>query len=84
MSFTVKQPPEELSQEMKDWLTDLQRDIFNAFKVLEPDQLILEKLSVAPDKPSDGEVIYGDGTNFDPGSGVGVYYHNGTSYTKLG
>ena len=84
MSFVVRQPPEELSPEMRDWLIDLQQQIFDNLRILQPDQLILEKLSVSPDKPSDGEIVYGDGTNFDPGSGAGIYYYNGSSYTKLG
>lgn len=45
----------------------------------------IEVRHVAPDKPRNG-LYYADGTNWNPGSGKGVYrYHEGDSlYTFLG
>ena len=34
-------------------------------------------------KPRDGDIRYADGTNWDPGSGVGIYAYIGTAWTKL-
>lgn len=82
--FKIEAVPQEFDPEVRAWLIGLQKRIYDAISVLEPEQLILDKLSVSPDKPSDGEVIYADGTNYDPGSGVGIYYFDGTSYVKLG
>lgn len=44
----------------------------------------LDKSYAAPDKPRDGDIRYADGTNFNPGSGAGVYYYNGTTWKLLG
>jgi hypothetical protein len=45
----------------------------------------IEIRNVAPDKPRNG-LYYADGTNWNPGSGKGVYrYDEGTdAYTHLG
>ena len=46
-------------------------------------QLRLEQTNVAPVKPRDGDIKYADGTNWNPGSGVGVYAYIGGAWTKL-
>ena len=33
--------------------------------------------NVAPVRPRDGMIVAADGTNWDPGSGRGVYYYDG-------
>lgn len=38
--------------------------------------------NVAPDKPRVG-IYAADGTNWNPGGGAGVYYYDGSTYTKL-
>lgn len=43
----------------------------------------LDKTYVAPAKPRDGDIRYADGTQFNPGSGAGIYWYNGTVWTKL-
>lgn len=44
----------------------------------------LDKTYVAPTKPRDGDVRYADGTSWNPASGAGVYYFNGTIWKLLG
>jgi hypothetical protein len=39
----------------------------------------MEKTYVAPDKPRDGDLKYADGTHWNPGSGVGIYYYKGSA-----
>ena len=34
----------------------------------------LERTHAAPEKPRGGDVRYADGTNWDPGSGEGIYF----------
>lgn len=60
------------------------RKISEAFQTGEFETINLRKLNVALDKDRDGDVLYADGTNYDPGSGKGFYYFDGTIYTKLG
>jgi len=46
----------------------------------------LDKTTVAPAKPRDGDIRYADGVNWKPNStgAAGIYYFNGTSWIKLG
>jgi hypothetical protein len=45
----------------------------------------LEKLHVEPTKRSNGDIRYADGTDWNPGSGEGVYFYNTAgSWVKLG
>lgn len=44
----------------------------------------LDKSFVSPVKPRDGDIRYADGTSWNPGSGQGVYYYNGTAWVLLG
>ena len=39
----------------------------------------LERTNVAPTRPRGGDVRYADGTNWNPGSGEGIYFFNETS-----
>lgn len=45
--------------------------------------LRLAETNVAPDKPRSGDLRYADGTNWNPGSGAGIYFYDGASWTKL-
>jgi hypothetical protein len=36
-----------------------------------------------PAKPRTGMLVYADGTNWNPGSGAGVYVFTGTAWSKL-
>jgi hypothetical protein len=56
------------------------RKIEESIKIF--DFIPLRILNVAPSKPSPG-LYAADGTNWDPGTGAGVYYFNGSTYTKL-
>ena len=53
-----------------------------AFGRVESIQLV--ELNEAPDKPRDGMIILADGTNFDPGSGQGMYGRINGAWVKLG
>lgn len=43
----------------------------------------LDKVFVVPVKPRDGDIRYADGTSWNPGGGAGIYWFNGTVWTKL-
>lgn len=46
----------------------------------------LDKTTVAPVKPRDGDIRYADGVNFKPNGtgGVGIYYYSGATWILLG
>lgn len=39
--------------------------------------------NVAPSKPQEGEIRNADGTNWDPGSGAGLYSYESGAWNKL-
>ncbi|OUT52693.1 MAG: hypothetical protein CBB68_01685 [Rhodospirillaceae bacterium TMED8] len=43
----------------------------------------LERIHVPPVRPRVGDIRYADGTDWNPGSGEGVYLFNGTSWSKF-
>ncbi len=44
----------------------------------------IEVKNVEPERIKQGDIIYADGTNFNPGSGEGIYFRNaGGSWVKL-
>jgi hypothetical protein len=43
--------------------------------LLNRDFITLKVHHVAPKKPRKGQVVYADGTNWDPGSGEGLYVY---------
>lgn len=44
----------------------------------------LDKTNQAPAKPRDGDVRYADGTNWNPGSGQGLYAYYSSAWHFLG
>jgi hypothetical protein len=43
----------------------------------------LDQVHVEPSKPRDGDLRYADGTDWEPGSGKGLYMHNGSVWTLI-
>ena len=43
----------------------------------------LEQTNTAPETPRIGDIRLADGTNWNPGSGAGIYFYNGTAWTQL-
>lgn len=43
----------------------------------------IDKTYSAPDKVQPGMIRYADGTGWDPGSGAGLYYWNGSAWTLI-
>lgn len=70
MTYTPKEVPDD-SKDFRRFLSEQLREISNAFQQV--NNLKLAELNVAPNKPRDGQIIYADGTNFDPGLGEGFY-----------
>ena len=41
------------------------------------------KRTVAPASPQEGDVYFADGTSWNPGSGKGLYFYNGSAYVLM-
>lgn len=64
-------------REFQLWLLDELRHIADVMSEIETDSVFLKQWNEEPERRYDGQVIYADGTNFNPGSGEGFYgYHN--------
>ena len=44
----------------------------------------VNKLTVAPIKPRDGDIVYADGTSWNPGTGQGIYSYYNSAWHLLG
>lgn len=77
---TVPTEVEAFKRAMEDEL----KKISESFRVGEFESINLQELNTALDKNRNGDVIHADGTNYDPGSGKGIYYFDGTIFNKLG
>jgi hypothetical protein len=53
---------------------------FNEFA----EALRLKELYAEPNPKRNGMIVYADGTNWNPGSGRGVYVYKGSSWVLLG
>ncbi len=56
----------------------------DAMSELESDTVLLKEWNAEPAKLYNGLVAYADGTNWNPGSGRGVYAYENGSWLKLG
>ena len=77
---TVPDKPGMLSAFLREELTRIaeQQTTTNA------QILNLQPLHVEPVRPRQGWVVYADGSDWDPGSGEGVYRYDGSSWNPLG
>lgn len=52
---------------------------------LQPQQFFQMAVAhVEPPKPRQGMLVYADGADFDPGSGEGLYRHDGSAWVFIG
>ena len=70
--------------EFQIWVLDELRHLSDALSELETDTVLLTEWNAEPDKLYNGLVAYADGTNWNPGSGRGVYAYESGSWALLG
>ena len=51
--------------------------------ILNQSLIRIDRIHTEPSKPRTGDIRYADGTDWNPGSGEGVYFYNGTSWVNL-
>ncbi len=72
---------EDLAPAVAAWLANALEELTNALTTV--DNLSLEELHVEPAKYKNGMLVYADGTNWNPGSGEGVYARQAGAWVKL-
>ncbi len=70
--------------DFRAWVEEELRHMADAMSEIEPDTIILKQWNAEPDKLYDGLVVYADGTNWNPGSGEGVYVYYAAAWHFLG
>lgn len=73
--------PAGIPQRVQLYIADELRKIAIAFGGV--DNLHLVPRAEEPARYSDGMVVYADGTNWNPGSGAGLYAREGGAWVKL-
>lgn len=69
----------DLSRFIEQELTKISQTLSN----LEVESLRFTILNTAIGKPRNGDVAYADGTNWNPGTGAGLYQYVGGAWSKL-
>ncbi len=82
MSFIPGNPNIKSFDDLNQYLIDFERRVQEALENPEVDLINLKPLAVALDKPTSGDLINADGTNYNPGSGAGLYLYT-TTYDKV-
>ena len=75
-------PRTEDVRELAKYITDMLRRI--AHITQEYNFLYLPPVHVEPDRLKEGLIVHADGTDWDPGSGQGLYMYYNSSWNKLG
>jgi hypothetical protein len=82
VSYSPKIPPTvNTLNELRDWLQDELRLIAQEFG--ETTLLNLRPVHREPERPRDGMIAYADGTDWNPGAGVGFYGRQAGAWVKL-
>lgn len=76
--------PQTSVQDLARAVTDELQRVAESIRVASFNTINLQERHSALDKPRNGDLINADGTDYDPGSGKGIYYYNGSAYVKLG
>jgi hypothetical protein len=82
VAYTPGQLPGR-SEDLLRFLYDELRRIAEEFANPQVRGLRFYKLYKEPAKFEDGDVVYADGTEWDPGAGVGLYARIGNAWVKL-
>lgn len=75
--------PSDAPLGLRSWLAWQLRQIADALAAPEVNGLRFSKLAAQPDRYADGDLVYADGSNWNPGSGAGLYERRGAAWHKL-
>ncbi len=82
VSYVPRVPPSDAASLPGFILTELQA-IAREWQQTQP-FLLLDTLHASPSKPREGMCVLADGTDWNPGSGAGVYVYRASAWHFLG
>ncbi len=75
MSFLPSSTSATTVADLRTWISNELNRVANAF-ITSSQTTTLPVLTAAPAKPQIGQVVFADGTNWNPNSGRGLYYYD--------
>lgn len=81
MKYTPGNIPLAVPQALRSWLAEELRRVANAIGPLEFVQVT--PIDVEPAKPRAGMIVWAVATDWDPGSGPGLYVYNGSAWALI-
>lgn len=75
MSFLPSSTSATTVADLRTWISNELVRVSNAFTTSSQTTTLLV-LTAAPAKPQIGQVVFADGSNWNPGSGRGLYYYD--------
>lgn len=82
VSYVPRVPPIDTAR-LSQFLMDEFQAIAREWQQTQP-FMLLDELHVQPKKPRLGMLVLADGTDWNPGSGAGVYVYRGSAWHFLG
>jgi len=76
-------PVPQDGQSLRGWLAQQVRQIADALRAPEVTSIHIEPRGAVPVKMADGDIVFADGSNWNPGSGAGVYARISGAWVKL-
>lgn len=75
MSYNPSASSATTISDLRNWIGNELVRVANAFTT-ESQTTTLPVLTAAPAKPQIGQIVFADGTNWNPSSGRGLYYYD--------
>jgi hypothetical protein len=82
MSFLPSSTSATTVADLRNWISNELVRVSNAFTTSSQTTTLLV-LTAAPAKPQIGQVVFADGTNWNPGSGRGLYYYDSGGWVHI-
>lgn len=81
--YTPTSIPSDAPAGLRAWLADQLRRLADELSHPTVTSIRLTQLNAQPSKYADGDVVFADGTNWNPGGGQGIYARYGAAWVKL-
>lgn len=82
MSYNPSSSSATNISDLRNWISNELVRVSNAFST-QSQTTQLPVLTVAPAKPQIGQVVFADGTNWNPSAGRGLYYYDTSGWVHI-
>lgn len=84
MTYVARSQIPSRFESFRTWILDELRRIGQESSHPNPESLDLAELHAPPNKITEGMIVFADGTDWNPGSGQGIYARYGGAWNRLG